>query len=130
MKSIKLFFLAAGVACLTSHGWANPLTNFSEEVRASVDIKFSKAGDDKPLDEKHPAIRAANKIENPQDRKTALKLSHVFREKINSIVNWLLFRVIHADNIFSTWKTMTPPFLHLVNYGGKKFLILKHYPPI
>ncbi|MGL4371664.1 MAG: hypothetical protein ACRCTK_03310 [Alphaproteobacteria bacterium] len=40
-----------------------------------MDVKFSTAGAEAPLDEKHPAIRAANRIEDPQNKETALKIS-------------------------------------------------------
>ncbi|MGL5784071.1 MAG: hypothetical protein ACRCYZ_01095 [Alphaproteobacteria bacterium] len=107
MKSIALSFLVTGVTFLTSNGWG-VLSDVSEEVRASVDIKFSTAGAEAPLDEKHPAIRAACKIEDPQNRETALQMSQVFRKNLNLVTDWLKNRIEHADNIFSTWEAMTP----------------------
>ncbi|MGL4426704.1 MAG: hypothetical protein ACRCUQ_03000 [Alphaproteobacteria bacterium] len=105
MKSVVLAFLT----CLASYGWASPLpANIPDTASNVARQKFSTAGTEAPLDEKHPAIRAANRIEDPQNKETALKLSHVFRKNINLITDWLKNRIAHADNIYSTWEAMTP----------------------
>ncbi len=129
MRPIKLFLLSVLIInciCKASYGREmNFSSDSSEEELSFVDKlheksdtsvkvhtfageKFSREDVERPLDEKHPAIRAANRIADPQHRENALRLAHAFPKDVNLFSAWLKNEIDRMDGVFSTWSAMKP----------------------
>jgi hypothetical protein len=73
-----------------------------EEASRIIQRKFSKAAEKVPLDENHPALRAAALMEDEKNRDTAVKLCHTHHKNLNVVIGWLKHEA-NPDAIVEAW---------------------------